>query len=247
MTGVHEWFVTQREAYVARHLEPDEERLFREHLTGCVECAGEVARIARELALLPMGIAPVPLRPGLVRELTEGVLTRRRSRPQQRWVPLALAASALLATGFGWLRARERAADAESSLQVARVQLEALQDTLSVLRQASKVLHARVTMDGHQGGVTIFADSVSHRWNVVVHGLPPAPAGQRYQFWFICDDGMVRGAEIAPTSAAPVILTLGMPSTGGRVMGASLSVEPMDLPDDAPPRGKELAHMMLES
>jgi len=30
---------------------------------------------------------------------------------------------------------------------------------------------------------------------VVIHDLPQLPPGERYQFWFICDDGMVRGAE----------------------------------------------------
>lgn len=247
MTNAHDWFVTQREAYVARHLELSEERLFREHLTGCAECRAEIVRIEHELSLLGMGVSAAPLRPGLVRDLTERVLVRRVRRPWRRWVPVALAASALLVVGLGWRQAHERALAAERGLTLASDQLTALQDTLSVLRRASKVMQAQVALDGYRGGIIIFADSVSHRWNVVVHGLPPAPPGQRYQFWFISDDGMVRGAEIAPTRNTPVILTLGMPSTGGRVMGASLSVEPMNAPADAPPQGKELAHLMLES
>lgn len=248
MTNVHDWFVTQREAYVARHLELDEERLFREHLPGCDECRAMVAQLERELALLAMGATPVPPRPGLVRQLTEGVLTRPRpQRHWRRWAPLAMAASLVLAAGLGWWRARERAAVFARDLAVATRELAAVHDTLSILRQTSNVMHARLEMDGRRGGIIILADSLSHRWNVVVHGLPPAPAGQHYQFWFICDDGMVRGAEIAPRAGGAVVLTLGMPSGGGRVMGASLSVEPMGMPADAPPQGKELAHLMLES
>jgi hypothetical protein len=79
---------------------------------------------------------------------------------------------------------------------------------------------------------------------VVVHGLPPAPAGTRYQFWFICADGMVRGTEIPGADARPTIFTTGMPPTGGAVLGAALTMEPMDA-DSGPPRGKTLAHLML--
>jgi hypothetical protein len=106
------------------------------------------------------------------------------------------------------------------------------------------VLQAQVEMEGERGGLVIFADDVSHRWNVVVHGLPPAPPGGRYQFWFICADGMVRGAEVRMDRGGSMMFTTGMPETGGKVMGAALTVEPMDN-GDGPPRGKALAHLML--
>ena len=90
----------------------------------------------------------------------------------------------------------------------------------------------------------IFADNVSHRWNVVVHGLPPAPPGEIYQFWFICSDGMVRGATVTSDPNRPVFITLGMPKGGRAVMGAALTMERTT--DRAPePKGKELAHLML--
>lgn len=57
-------------------------------------------------------------------------------------------------------------------------------------------------------------------------------------------DGMVRGAEVQGDSSRPVMFTTGMPSRGGEVMGAALTLEPMDA-KDGPPRGKELAHLML--
>lgn len=248
MTNVHEWYVSQREAFVVRHLEADEERLFREHLPGCDECRAEVQALERELAWLALGAAPLPPRPGLVRSLTDRVLSPPQPAIRWRqWAPMALAASAVLAMGLGWWRARERAENYQSDLALATRELAAVQDTLSILRQTTKVMHASLEMDGQRGGLIILADSVSHRWNVVVHGLPPAPAGQRYQFWFILDDGMVRGAEVAPRAGGAVVLTLGMPSNGGRVMGASLSIEPMNMPEDSPPQGKELAHLMLES
>jgi hypothetical protein len=40
------------------------------------------------------------------------------------------------------------------------------------------------------------------------------------------------------------MFTTEMPSRAGKVMGAALTLEPMDA-KDGPPRGKQLAHLML--
>ena len=121
--------------------------------------------------------------------------------------------------------------------------MTALRDTLSVMRSAQRVLQASIDVGGRQGGLVIFADEASHRWKVVVHGLPPAPDGQSYQFWFVCPDGMVKGAEVSPVEGQPVILTLGMPADGSPVLGASLTMEARGA--SGPPRGKELVHLDL--
>ena len=41
----HDWYIENRIAYVARALEPSEERLFADHLSRCEECSREVARL----------------------------------------------------------------------------------------------------------------------------------------------------------------------------------------------------------
>ena len=107
-------------------------------------------------------------------------------------------------------------------------------------------MHASVQLDGKEGGITILADPVSHRWNVVIHDLPQLPPGERYQFWFICDDGMVRGAEVHTSPEHPAVLTMGMPKEGGNVLGAALTVEPVGA-TTGPPQGQVLAHLMLWS
>ncbi len=232
--NAHEWFAENRVGFVARTLEPDEHRAFLDHLQRCAECRAEVGQIERELAWLPMGVRPVPPRPGLKRELAERVLARRRGR--WPWLPAAVAAALVLAAGLAFAGYRK--------VDTLRTALAAIQDTLSIIRRANRVLQASITMDGHEGGITIFADAATHRWNVVVHGLPPADPGAVYQFWFICEDGMVRGAPVQLTGSGTAILTLGMPATGGKVMGAALTVEPMDNTSSGP-KGKELAHLML--
>jgi len=245
----HEWFEEHRTAFVVRSLDPDEAGVFREHLAGCADCRAAVETIESELRWLPMGLAPATVRPGLRRRIADHALGTSRWR-WNRLTTVAVAASLLL-TVLTYAVGRQRLAGLETERQELAAQavanqasLSALRDTLSIMRGASRVLQASFEMENRQGGLLIFTDDRTHRWNVVVHGLPPAGPGQVYQFWFIQKDGMVRGATIHPDSLGPTIMTLGMPSEDAEVVGAALTVEPMH--EQAPePRGKELAHLML--
>lgn len=240
----HEWFIEHRIDYAIRTLETDDARTFEDHLRGCDECRGEVGRVEHELRWLPMGLPPAPPRPGFRRRVVEHVLEGRAAR-RPRWaMPAALAASALLAVG-GWYLGRSSADELGRELRDQQAVAEALRDTLSIMR-AGRVLQASLDVGGARGGVLIFADEVTHRWNVVIHGLPPAPAGHRYQFWFVCADGMVRGTEVNADARRPTMFTTGMPQPQAcpTVKGAALTEEPM--PDEqGPPRGTTLAHLML--
>jgi len=236
----HNWYVENCEAYVVRALESREERLFADHLRRCAQCTSEVARVERELGWLGMGAAPATPRPGLTRELAERVL-----RPRSAWrrvAPMAAAAAvAAMAVGFG-VGERHRSADLARRLAATQRILAAVQDTLSVTRDAQHVIQRDIAMDGHQGGLLIFQDPSSHRWNVVMHGLPPAPAGQVYQFWFITENGMVRSVELKTDNERPAFATVAMPKVPGAVMGAALTVEPVTNASPAP-RGPELVHV----
>jgi hypothetical protein len=244
----HEWFVEHRIDYATRTLDPDEAGAFQAHLGGCEECRREVAGIEADLRWLPMGLPPAEPRPGFRRRVLREVLERER-RPVPRWlVPAALAASVLLAVG-GWMAGRSEAGALREELERREAAVAALQDTLSITRRADRVLQADVQVRDTRGGLLIFADEATHRWNVVIHGLPPAAAGHRYQFWFICKDSgerMVRGAQVVADSLKPTMFTTGMPEPRScpAVMGAALTEEPM-ADDTGPPRGKALAHLML--
>lgn len=236
----HEWFVEHRSALVARALEPDEERLFAEHLPGCPECRAAIAQLERELAWLPMGAVPVTPRPGLTRSLVEGALGRRPRPGSAALVPLALAASLLLVTGL-WLRERRAFAGEREAL---RAELAMVRDTLGIIQSAAKVRTASITMGEHHGGVVIFADERTHRWNVVVYGLPAPANGETCQFWFITAEGMVRSVPVPSAGHGPAFLTLPMPPRGGTVMGAALTLEPAGSSGDHP-QGTTLAHLMM--
>ncbi len=122
-------------------------------------------------------------------------------------MPYALAAAMLLlAVGLGvkdsqGRKLRSLLADSESRMM-------ALEDTLSVLRSAHQVTQIPISMEGKQGGLLIFQDAESHRWCVIVHGLPPAPSGNVYQFWFITETGMVRSVEVNADTSHPAFMTL---------------------------------------
>lgn len=242
----HDWFVEHRTSLVVRTLEPDEERTFREHLTGCDECRRAVELIGRELAWLPMAAAPAVPRSGLAHRLSEGAIGRRRpSLP--RLAVAAVAASVIVALGsLAWAlvtiqRVESRASDQRRSLEQA---LAMVRDTLSIIRAADRVRHATITLGRQQGGMVLFADDRSHRWNVVVYGIRVPSPGEVLQFWFITEGGMVRGGEVKSPGAGPAFLTMGMPPVGGRVMGAALTLEAH--PGGAgPPAGQELVHLML--
>lgn len=245
----HDWFIEHRLDFVARALEPDDAALFRDHLSRCEECLAAVTAAESDLRWLPMGAAPVAPRPGFSRRVLDEVVGPRRPAWHAWGWPVAIAAT-LGCVLFG-AAAMERGSElrtlraVQDSIVLAhRLEVAAVRDTLSLLRGADRILQASIEMNGHQGGMLIFADEGTHRWKVVVHGIPSAPEGQRYTFWFITGDGMVRGAEVECDENTPEVLTLDMPPGARLIRGGSLTVEPMDGDRDVP-RGLELAHLEL--
>lgn len=240
----HDWFVEHRVEYATRILDEDDIATFTAHLRHCEECRGEVSRIEMELAWLPMSLPPATPRPGLQRHIIQHVLDHAKA-PRSGWLlPAAAVAASLMLAVAGWTAGRRQAQALKTEVAALETRAAALEDTLSVMRRAARVLQTNVEVGGQRGGLVIFADETTHRWSVVVHGLPPAPTGTGYQFWFICADGMVRGSGILAAGPGSTMFTTGMPETGGAVLGAALTVEPLDA-TAGPPRGKEVAHLML--
>ncbi|MCU0634016.1 MAG: anti-sigma factor [Gemmatimonadaceae bacterium] len=227
----HDWFVEHRVDFAARVLDAEDEATFQQHLPTCAECRAAVDDASAGLGWLSMGVTPIAPRPGLTTRIVRDVVPARRARWRTAVPWLAAASAALVLAGGWWRSARDLdALRRERTLLAERMAARdsafmAVSDTLSVIRRASRVLHTAVRMGDVQGTLTILDDPVTHRWRVLVSGLPPAPAGERYAFWFVCEDGMVRGAEVLPQAVGGAQLTLGMPERGGRVMGAELTME----------------------
>ena len=193
----HEWFVEHALDYAAGTLDADDARAFEAHLDECEACQVAVARVESELRWLPMALAPATPRAGYQRRIVEGVLGRPARETSDSAAPAVGDAGGArgVAAARGGLWYLGSCTPAQRELESQRAAVAALRDTLSIMR-AGRVLQADVEVGQTRGGILIFADEVTHRWNVVIHGLPPASAGHQYQFWFICGDGMVRGTEV---------------------------------------------------
>jgi hypothetical protein len=231
----HQWYEENRAAFVAGGLDEQERRTFADHLPRCEECSREVASIERDLGWLPLGVDPIPPRPGFKRQVIESVLHPRRGR--YRWAyPLAAAASLVLAVGI-WASARAERADLIA-------QVERSERALATFQRAEVIHQASITSEGAgaAAGLVIFDSPETGRCNVVVHGLPPAPAGEVYRFWFLTEDGELEGTELPVANDSPIYVTLERPH--GKVMGASLTMEPME-EAGAEPGGVELAHVVF--
>ena len=175
-------------------------------------------------------------------ELKARVLARARAR--RRW---PLAAAALLVVGVGggaWWAYDTIGALAAERDQLAR-RVQALEDTVSTFIHgpAVQLVQIPVSTGGRVGSVTIFADSVRHRWLVRCDGLAPNARDQAYQLWFITETGMATAAVMPMDQDRPMVMALEVPRVHGRVMGAAMSIEPRA--GSASPSGPIVFHRLL--
>jgi hypothetical protein len=158
-----------------------------------------------------------------------------------------LAAAALLVAGVAvagwWARRSIDTLTRERDRLAARV--EALEDTVGTFIHGSgtRLMQIPVSTGGRVGAVTIFSDSVRHRWLVRCDGLAPNARDQAYQLWFITETGMETAAVMPMDEDRPMVMALEMPRIGGRVMGAAMSIEPRA--GSASPSGPMVFHRML--
>jgi hypothetical protein len=177
-------------------------------------------------------------------ELKERVLARALAR-RRRWPLVAAALITVVGGGAGawWASHTIDALTLERDGLAARVQ--ALEDTVSTFIHgpATQVIQIPVSTGGRVGSVTIFADSVRHRWLVRCDGLAPNAKDQAYQLWFITERGMATAALMPMDQDKPMVMGLEMPGTDRRVLGAAMSIEPRA--GSASPTGPMVFHRLL--
>jgi anti-sigma-K factor RskA len=181
---------------------------------------------------LGMAATPRPPRPAL----KQRVLARALATPRHRAWPLAAAALLVLALGTGgWLW--RRVVTLQAGLAAAR-------DTLGLLRQpGTRVITIPVVTAGRPGELTVFADSLSHRWLLTCHNLAPNAPGKAYQLWFVTERGMRSAALMPMDRSGPMVVVLDMPQGVGKVMGVAMSLE--SRAGSAEPKGPMLFHVDL--
>jgi hypothetical protein len=190
---------------------------------------------------LGMLAAPRTPRPEL-----KGRVLARALAPRRRWGgPLAAAALITLAVAGGawWAYHTIDTLTAERDGLAARV--HALEDTVSTFIHgpATQLIQIPVSTGGRVGSVTIFADSVRHRWLVRCDGLAPNARDQAYQLWFITERGMATAAVMPMDQDKPMVMGLEMPGADQRVLGAAMTIEPRA--GSASPSGPVVFHRLL--
>lgn len=192
---------------------------------------------------LGMAAQPKMPRAELKAQVLGRVLTARR------WPRWELAAAAVLlislAVGGLWTRHMVRTLRAvEGQREALATHLSALMDTLSLLRSpGTRVYQIPVSTNGRVGAVTIFDDSVTHRWLVSCNGLAPNEPGEAYQIWFITEAGMRSAALMPMAHDQPMVMALEMPKDAGHVMGVAMSLEPRS--GSPAPTGPMVFHVHL--
>ena len=192
---------------------------------------------------LGMAAHPRTPRPELKARVVARVLASRR-RPVG-W--LVAAALALVIGGGGggafWAYRTIGALTADRDRLAAQV--AALHETVATFIHgpATRLIQIAVSTGGRVGAVTIFADSLRHRWLVRCDGLAPNAPDQAYQLWFITKEGMLSAALMPMDTDQPMVMALDMPREGGPVMGAALSIEPRA--GSTGPTGPMVFHLLL--
>jgi anti-sigma-K factor RskA len=249
----HAWYQSHLDDYASGTLDPRDAGLVAAHLEQCPACRQAVAHAEQDLRYLPMAAAPVPPSPGFRDRTLRAALGTPQARqglaPAWGW---ALAASAVLATTVA-VQARQTIARLDAQLADRAAHVDSLtsalamaRDTLAVLGPASTVRYAALTMPQSTGGLLVFEDTVAHRWHLVAHGLPALPAGQRYQLWYLCEDGMAEGTMLPMSPDGVARVTVGMPENPpGRVVGAAITVETIGGGTPPAGHGPKVATLML--
>ncbi len=182
---------------------------------------------------LGMSSAPRAPRPELKARVLERAFSARPGLPWWGLAAAALLPLALLGSGLMWRHATRL----EQGLAATR-------DTLDLLRNpGTRVIPIPVVVGTRTGELTIFADTVSHRWLVTCHNLAPNVPGQAYQLWFVTEQGMRMAAVMPMDGDVPMVMALEMPSGAGKVMGVAMSVEVRE--GSAEPKGPMLFHVDL--
>jgi anti-sigma-K factor RskA len=255
--------------YALGSLTQNEARAFESHLhDGCDVCKAETEHFERLVGALGSGAAPVTPPPYLrsllearierearlpkgeaaaaapVIPLPEKIASTRPSvsgrAPGRVLIPWAIAASLLLALGYGiasWQSERKtlQAALSRNQDEIAllkdRVNSESARanETAQVNSVLASPQNPRIAMAGQEvapsSSANIYWDVQGKRW-VVTADLPPAPAGKVYQLWFVTPGAKVSAGLIEPDDNGHGFAVIDIPPNVTDVAAAAITLEP---------------------
>jgi anti-sigma-K factor RskA len=236
--STHDELKANAAGYVLGSLDAGEHREFESHLTGCAECAAEVASLRPIVGVLATAVPQVTpraeVRDRVIRQAIgsvgaglqtgpgagPGISSRRPAAP----VWLALAAAIIIAIGAAVYAVR-----VQRQLGDLQARFDQTQATAAVLSAPDL---ARIDLQGQSVAPDARARALWSRSRGLVFtaaNLPPAPAGKAYQVWVVTaqmpisaglltTDPMGDGTQYYMTPAdigAPVAVAVTLEPAGG--------------------------------
>jgi anti-sigma-K factor RskA len=192
-------------AYALGALSPEETRAFEAYLAGSPEAQREVAEFREVSALLAEGTPGAAPDPGLRARVLQRIgrdrvmpLAERRATTSNIPFPIwiALAASIVLAIGFGGMlvKSRRELAARQAAIDSVRVTLAQVETrlierekTLNFLMEPGVTLSLLSTTNAPQPRIQLFWNREKNQATVHAFRLTPADSGLVYQLWFIKD------------------------------------------------------------
>lgn len=230
--GVHELTA----AYALDALDPDERREYEQHLAGCESCRDELASFwetTEALAVAATGAQPSAAPSDALRDriLTAAQAERQvvvpfepRRRSLAPVLGAAAAVAAVIALGIGlW------AAQTSSDLDSVRTALERERAAAAVLADPAA---RTVALEAGSGRLVVTEDG---RAALVLHNLPPAPAGKTYELWIV-EGSTPKPAGLFPGSDDPVLVAL----DGTVEPGAAIAVTIEDAGGETAPQSNPI-------
>ncbi len=177
--------------------------------------------------------------------------------PRRVWPWLAAAGLALAAISALWVQSsldlraarsqaaglgrdlaasRERERAASERLAGLELDLAGLSSKLGMVTQAGSLvcpLRPQPGGPGSQARGAVYIAADHQHWFLRVVGLPPVPAGETYQLWFLTAEGPVSGGVFRTAAGADA--EIGSPTMPGGIVGFAVTVEPA--PGAASPTG----------
>jgi anti-sigma-K factor RskA len=236
--------------YLAGALDAGEAAELREHMAGgCPVCAGHWAEAEATLAMLPLSLPAQPTPPALKYSiLNKARAMRSRSGRNWDWAILSGAVAAVLAVAVTlavvnrfWPKPGSASADQatadrativslKAQLALAQGQLGTVHQALEGLRFAELTGPVQPRAVGH-----VFIDVQMKKWYFFACGMKPAPGGETYELWLVCNDQKIpAGVFDVSEQGSAALLGAVPPMPPGATVSLAVTDEPINGPHQQP-------------
>jgi anti-sigma-K factor RskA len=211
-------------AYALDALDPDEERVYEDHLARCDRCREELASLSETAAMLAYGVESSTPPPALRARILEQA---RAERPyvtalRPRWLLPTISVTAAAAVAAAIVLA----VWATSLSGTASDRLSANARQAQVIEVLSQPDAKRVALAGESGQVVVAPTGEAA---LVLSRLQPAPDGKIYEAWVI-RNGKARPAGTFSGGHATIAFPLTRPVPNGSLVAVTVEPKPVDEP-----------------